>query len=78
MLPPTTQLVATGSVLPDRLTAGLTRRWLRDQQTLSERLGSRLEVVPDAAHLTHLDRPDAVADAVLSVDFAPTGTTSGS
>jgi pimeloyl-ACP methyl ester carboxylesterase len=71
VLPPVTQLIATGSVLPDRLSAGLTRRWLRDQRALSDRLGSRLEVLPDAGHLVHLDRPDAIATAVLDLATAP-------
>lgn len=71
VLPPVTQLVATGSALPDRLSAGLTRRWLRDQRALADLLGADLEVLPDAAHLVHLDRPDAIAAAIRTLATTP-------
>ncbi|HEY3000946.1 MAG TPA: alpha/beta fold hydrolase [Kribbellaceae bacterium] len=56
----TIQLVAGGSRL-----ARLGNRWLHGQYKLSRRIGSRLEVLPDAAHLVHIDRPDAIAAAIV-------------
>jgi pimeloyl-ACP methyl ester carboxylesterase len=58
-LPPTIQLVAGGARF-----ARFGQRWLRGQHELSERIGSGLVVLPDAAHLVHLDRPDAIAAAI--------------
>jgi len=63
---PTIQLVAGGSRL-----ARLGNGWLHRQHNLSRRLGSQLVVLPDAAHLVHIDRPDAIAAAIIE-----TGTTS--
>ncbi|MEV0791654.1 alpha/beta hydrolase [Kribbella sp. NPDC050459] len=56
---PTTVLVATGGT--SRFTA---KRWLAGQQRLADRLGGTVEVLPNSAHLVHLDRPDAIATAV--------------
>ncbi len=56
---PTTLLVATGG--SSRFTA---ERWLAGQRRLAEVLGGTVEVLPDSAHLVHLDRPDAIAAAV--------------
>lgn len=58
-LPPIIQLVAGGARF-----GRVGRRWLRGQHDLSERLRSGLVVLPDAAHLVHLDRPDAIAAAI--------------
>jgi lipase len=58
-IPPTTLLVATGGT--SRFTA---KSWLAGQQRLAERLTGTVEVLPDSAHLVHLDRPDAIAAAV--------------
>ncbi|MEU4190545.1 alpha/beta fold hydrolase [Kribbella sp. NPDC026611] len=58
---PTTMLVATGGT--SRPTA---RSWLAGSRRLAEVLGATVEVLPDAAHLVHLDRPDAIAAAALS------------
>jgi len=56
---PTVLLVATGG--SSRFTA---ERWLAGQRQLGETLGGAVDVVPDSAHLVHLDRPDAIAAAV--------------
>ena len=58
-LAPTTLLVATGR--SPRFTAD---RWVAGQQQLADVLGGEVEVLPDSAHLVHLDRPDAIAAAV--------------
>ena len=58
-LPPTTLLVATGG--SSRYTAD---SWLSGQQALAARLGADVLVLPDSAHLVHLDRPDAIASAI--------------
>ncbi|MEV0266083.1 alpha/beta hydrolase [Streptomyces sp. NPDC050617] len=46
------------------------RRWLDRQRRLAERLDARFEAVAPAGHLLMLDRPQAVADAVLAVSPA--------
>ncbi|WP_406050377.1 alpha/beta fold hydrolase [Kribbella sp. NBC_00889] len=56
---PTVLLVATGG--SSRFTAN---RWVAGQQRLADALGGSVEVLPDSAHLVHLDRPDAIAAAV--------------
>lgn len=56
---PTTLLVATGG--SSRFTA---ERWLAGQRRLADVLDGTVEVLPDSAHLVHLDRPDAIATAV--------------
>ncbi len=57
-VPPTVQLVAG---------AGPFRQYRLDRQrALSDRLGSRLVVLPDSSHLIQLDRPDAIAAAMIS------------
>jgi pimeloyl-ACP methyl ester carboxylesterase len=56
---PTVLLVATGG--SSRPTA---RRWLAGQRRLADALGGTVDVLPDSAHLVHLDRPDAIAAAV--------------
>ncbi|MEV5962799.1 alpha/beta fold hydrolase [Kribbella sp. NPDC051952] len=56
---PTVLLVATGG--SSRPTAG---RWLAGQRRLAAALGGTVDVLPDSAHLVHLDRPDAIAAAV--------------
>jgi lipase len=58
-LAPTVLLVATGG--SSRFTA---TRWLAGQRRLADVLGGTVEVLPDSAHLVHLDRPDAIATAV--------------
>lgn len=58
-LPPTVLLVATGG--SSRFTAN---RWLSGQRALAARLNATVEVLPDSAHLVHLDRPDAIAAAL--------------
>jgi pimeloyl-ACP methyl ester carboxylesterase len=55
----TTLLVATGG--SSRFTAD---RWLAGQRRLAGLLDGAVEVLPDSAHLVHLDRPDAIAAAV--------------
>lgn len=55
---PTVLLVATGG--SSRFTAN---RWLAAQRRLADVLGGTVEVLPDSAHLVHLDRPDAIAAA---------------
>lgn len=40
-------------------------RWARRQRALARRLGARYEAVESSGHLMMLDRPDAVARAVL-------------
>jgi pimeloyl-ACP methyl ester carboxylesterase len=57
-IPPAVQLVSGGGPFRQHRLAG--------QRALSDRLGSRLVVLPDAAHLVHLDRPDAIAAAMIS------------
>ncbi|MEU8221523.1 alpha/beta fold hydrolase [Kribbella sp. NPDC048915] len=57
---PASLLVATGGT--SRFTA---KGWLAGQQRLADRLGGSVEVLRDSAHLVHLDRPDAIAAAVL-------------
>ncbi|GAA3557745.1 alpha/beta hydrolase [Kribbella ginsengisoli] len=59
VLPPTVVLVATGG--SSRFTA---QGWLAGQRALADRLNATVEVLPDSAHLIHLDRPDAIAKAV--------------
>ncbi|WP_375540775.1 alpha/beta fold hydrolase, partial [Streptomyces sp. TRM64462] len=44
-----------------------TDRWTLRQRGLARTLGGRFVLVPDAGHLLMLDRPDAVAAAVLDV-----------
>ncbi|MDX2967670.1 alpha/beta hydrolase [Kribbella solani] len=56
---PTEVLVATGG--GSRRAA---KRWLTGQQQLADAIGGRIEILPDSAHLVHLDRPDAIAAAV--------------
>lgn len=58
---PTALLVATGG--SSRFTAN---RWVAGQQRLADALGGSVEVLPDSAHLVHLDRPDAIAASVRS------------
>ncbi len=43
------------------------RRWLERQRRLADRLHARFETVAPAGHLLMLDRPQAVADAVLAI-----------
>ncbi|GAA0950876.1 hypothetical protein GCM10009554_51490 [Kribbella koreensis] len=59
VLPPTVVLVATGG--SSRFTA---QGWLAGQRALADRLNATVEVLPDSAHLIHLDRPDAIAKAL--------------
>ncbi|HET6987121.1 MAG TPA: alpha/beta hydrolase, partial [Kribbella sp.] len=59
---PTVVLVATGG--SSRFTAA---RWLAGQRRLADALGGTVDVLPDSAHLVHLDRPDAIAAAVQRV-----------
>jgi len=61
VLPPTVVLVATGG--SSRFTAN---GWLAGQRALAARLNATVEILPDSAHLVHLDRPDAIAKAVTS------------
>lgn len=49
------------------LTAGTRQGWVRKQRVLAHRLGARQVVVDDSRHLMMLDRPDAVADAILAL-----------
>jgi pimeloyl-ACP methyl ester carboxylesterase len=49
------------------LTAGTRAGWLRKQRLLAHRIGARQVVVDDSRHLMMVDRPDAVADAVLAL-----------
>jgi len=49
------------------LTAGTRPGWVHKQQVLADRLGARQVVVDDSRHLMMVDRPDVVADAVLSL-----------
>jgi pimeloyl-ACP methyl ester carboxylesterase len=58
-LPPTILLVATGG--SSRFTA---TRWLTAQQALATRLGATTQVLPDSAHLVHLDHPHTIAQAI--------------
>jgi pimeloyl-ACP methyl ester carboxylesterase len=61
-LPPAVVLVATGG--SSRFTA---KSWLAGQRALAAQLGATVEVLPDSAHLVHLDRPDAIAKAVAQL-----------
>jgi pimeloyl-ACP methyl ester carboxylesterase len=61
VLPPAVVLVAIGG--SSRFTAN---GWLAGQQALAAKLNATVEVLTDSAHLVHLDRPDAIAKAVLS------------
>ncbi len=61
-LPPIVLLVATGG--SSRFTA---KSWLAGQRALAARLNGTVEVLPDSAHLVHLDRPDAIAAALTSI-----------
>ncbi|MFI5730059.1 alpha/beta fold hydrolase [Kribbella sp. NPDC051587] len=59
---PTVLLVATGgssSVGADT--------WLADQRKLAAALSGTVEVLPDSAHLVHIDRPDAIVKAVQTL-----------
>ncbi|WP_425608682.1 hypothetical protein [Streptomyces albipurpureus] len=49
------------------------RRWLARQRALALLLGARYQEVGPAGHLLMLDRPDAVARAVLDAVSAPAG-----
>ena len=49
------------------LTAGSRPGWVLKQRLLAERIGARHVVVDDSRHLMMVDRPDVVADAVLSL-----------
>ena len=60
----TTTWPGTPSVV---LTAGNRAGWVRKQRVLAHRLGARQVVVDDSRHLMMLDRPDAVADAILGL-----------
>jgi poly(3-hydroxyoctanoate) depolymerase len=55
------------------LTAGTRPGWVRKQRVLAQRLDARQVVVDDSRHLMMVDRPDLVADAVVSLaSDAPT------
>ncbi len=56
---PTRLLVATGGSSRDGEAS-----WLSGQRELAAALSGTVEVLPDSAHLVHLDRPDAIAAAV--------------
>jgi pimeloyl-ACP methyl ester carboxylesterase len=58
-VPPTVLLVATGG--SSRFAAP---RWLAAQQSLATTLNATIQVYADSAHLLHLDRPDAIANAI--------------
>jgi pimeloyl-ACP methyl ester carboxylesterase len=60
----TTTWPGTPSVV---LTAGNRPGWVRKQRVLAHRLGARQVLVDDSRHLMMLDRPDAVADAILEL-----------
>ena len=60
----TTTWPGTPSVV---LTAGSRPGWVRKQRVLAHRIGARQVVVDDSRHLMMVDRPDAVADAVLAL-----------
>ncbi|GAA3569735.1 alpha/beta hydrolase [Microlunatus spumicola] len=49
------------------LTAGTRAGWVRKQRVLAHRVGARQVVVDDSRHLMMVDRPDAVADAVVGL-----------
>lgn len=59
------------------LTAGTRAGWVRKQRVLTHRLGARQVVVDDSRHLMMVDRPDLVADAVLSLLGEPPGEPTG-
>ncbi len=61
-VPPAVVLVATGG--SSRFTAA---SWLAGQRALAAKLNATVEVLPDSAHLVHLDRPDAIAKAVTQL-----------
>ncbi|MFC0627045.1 alpha/beta fold hydrolase [Kribbella deserti] len=56
--PPTVQLVGVGP--------RSARCHLGPQRVLAARLKAALRTLPDSAHLVHLDRPDAIAKAILA------------
>lgn len=60
----TTTWPGTPSVV---LTAGTRAGWVRKQRVLAHRLGAPQVVVGDSRHLMMVDRPDAVAHAVLGL-----------
>ena len=60
----TTTWPGTPSVV---LTAGNRTGWVRKQRVLAHRIGADQVVVDDSRHLMMVDRPDAVADAVLGL-----------
>ena len=60
----TTTWPGTPSVV---LTAGNRTGWVRKQRVLAHRIGAEQVVVDDSRHLMMVDRPDAVADAVLGL-----------
>ena len=60
----TTTWPGTPSVV---LTAGNRAGWVRKQRVLAHRVGAPQVVVDDSRHLMMIDRPDAVADAVLGL-----------
>ncbi|MFB6725023.1 alpha/beta fold hydrolase [Kribbella sp. NPDC056345] len=59
---PTRLLVATGG--SSRAGAD---DWLAGQRELAAALSGTVEVLTDSAHLVHLDRPDAIAEAVRTL-----------
>lgn len=60
----TTTWPGTPSVV---LTAGSRAGWVRKQRVLAHRIGAPQVVVDHSRHLMMVDRPDAVADAVLGL-----------
>lgn len=66
VLPPTVMLVATGGM--SRWSA---RRWIAGQRRLAGQLGAEVRLLPDSAHLMHLDRPDAIAAALTDPATQP-------
>ena len=60
----TTTWPGTPSVV---LTAGSRAAWVRKQRVLAHRVGGRQVVADQSRHLMMVDRPDAVADAVLGL-----------
>jgi pimeloyl-ACP methyl ester carboxylesterase len=60
----TTTWPGTPSVV---LTAGRRPGWVRKQRVLADRLDARQVVVDESRHLMMLDRPDAVADAIVAL-----------
>ena len=49
------------------LTAGSRAAWVRKQRVLAHRVGGRQVVVDQSRHLMMVDRPDAVAEAVVGL-----------